>query len=130
MAGIKRKGALDEKVRTEDRRKKQKNDGKRLETSNLELPLETETDSDPIVESETTSQSGEDEGASWPSDDEGGKSNEREDAIEDENGNEGTKIATEAPKEGQSKTKSVHIKGTSTSMFAAVRFYASLLTYQ
>ena len=31
---------------------------------------EAETDSDPIVESDTTEQSGEDDGASWPSDDE------------------------------------------------------------
>ena len=31
---------------------------------------EAETDSDPIVESDTTEQSGEDDGVSWPSDDE------------------------------------------------------------
>ena len=34
--------------------------------------LETATDSDPIVESDTTSQSGDDDGVSWPSDEEVG----------------------------------------------------------
>ena len=35
-----------------------------------EEEIEAETDSDPIIESDTTEHSGEDDGASWPSDDE------------------------------------------------------------
>ena len=47
--------------------------------------LETATDSDPIVESDTTSQSGDDDGISWPSD-------EKVEADED---GEGVEIAND-----------------------------------
>lgn len=40
----------------------------------LEQNLEVETDSDPIVESDTSSRSGDDDGSSWPSDRDTGES--------------------------------------------------------
>ena len=49
--------------------KKRKNEAEKAKPSKrMDVPLEAETDSDPIVESDTTSQSGDDDGISWPSD--------------------------------------------------------------
>ena len=50
--------------------------------------LETATDSDPIVESDTTSQSGVDDAVSWPSDEE-----EKDVGVANSNDEEGMKIA-------------------------------------
>ena len=54
---------------------------KRLKQEGPQLPVrskvaETETDSDPLVESDTTSQSGDDDGVDWPSDDEPDEKNQ------------------------------------------------------
>lgn len=59
--------------------------------------LETATDSDPIVESDTTSQSGDDDGVSWPSD-EKVEADEDGEGVEIANDKEdgGVKIAEEA----------------------------------
>lgn len=68
MAGLKRKEVPISKSSADDIRKKPKKEAppsKRKRTVQLQ---ETETDSDPIVESDTTEQSGEGDGVSWPSD--------------------------------------------------------------
>lgn len=51
--------------------------------------LETETDSDPIVESDTTEHSGDDDGVSWPSD--------REELAAGEISREGVEISEDNP---------------------------------
>ena len=71
MAALKRKkediagqknGHLQKRIKTEDDEKKKPRTSETVQT------FETETDSEPIMESDTTSQSGDDDGASWPSD--------------------------------------------------------------
>lgn len=62
--------------------------------------LETETDSDPIVESDTTDHSGDDDGVSWPSDEEGVPLEEL--SMEEEGG---VKLLKKSP------TKSTDAKG-------------------
>ena len=66
MAGIKRKSEPDSKSQIPDISKKPK---KEHASPPVTPDLEAETDSDPIVESDTASQSGDDDGESWPSDD-------------------------------------------------------------
>ena len=71
MVALKRKGAREaEKIpgSPSKRLKEDRHDVSALKKSRF--TEEAETDSDPIVESDTGSESGEDDGASWPSDDE------------------------------------------------------------
>lgn len=69
MAGLKRKEAPISKPSRDDIRKKAKKEAPQLKKSKRIVQFqEAETDSDPIVESDTTEQSGEDDGVSWPSD--------------------------------------------------------------
>lgn len=72
MASTKRKGAIafrSENGNAQKKPRKEEKPGKKsIEKSAV---LETATDSDPIAESDTTSQSGNDDGVSWPSDDDG-----------------------------------------------------------
>lgn len=71
MAAMKRKESLTLRQSEGNPAKKAKKDVKEKKKSKSTEPaqtLETETDSEPIVESDTASQSGEDDGASWPSD--------------------------------------------------------------
>lgn len=68
MAGIKRKDAPSAKSLGGKSSKKHKIEVTQSKISDVKIQ-ETETDSDPIVESETTEHSGEDDGVSWPSDD-------------------------------------------------------------
>lgn len=71
MAVIKRKEAPIAKANGANSSKKAKTEEKQLK-QHARLPrrqLETEPDSDPISESDTASQSGDDDGASWPSGD-------------------------------------------------------------
>ena len=71
MAGLKRKAVSSHTISKPQSRKKVKNEASTT-TKPTRAPqiLETETDSDPIVESDTTEESGDDDGVSWPSDDE------------------------------------------------------------
>lgn len=72
MGTTKRKGVVAFKSEGGSARKKPRKDEKPGKKSIEKLQvLETATDSDPIVESDTASQSGEDDGTSWPSDDDG-----------------------------------------------------------
>ncbi len=58
-------GSPTKKIKNGDRHELVRREKKRSKFSE-----EAETDSDPIIESETGSESGEDDGASWPSDEE------------------------------------------------------------
>ena len=71
MASTKRKAETFSKSSANSSIKKARTNNERLRNNKvLPVALETETDSDPIVESETTEHSGDDDGISWPSDDE------------------------------------------------------------
>ncbi|KAL9120215.1 MAG: hypothetical protein Q9187_003229 [Circinaria calcarea] len=70
MAGIKRKEVPTVKSSNSSSHKKLKTATKAPKKPKRPAPeLETATDSDPIVESDTTEHSGDDDGESWPSDD-------------------------------------------------------------
>lgn len=70
MAGIKRKDAPSAKSLGGKSSKKHKIEAPQSKISEAIVKIqETETDSDPIEESDTTEHSGEDDGVSWPSDD-------------------------------------------------------------
>lgn len=66
MATFKRKAPTLQPQEGKNTKKSKKNGLDPLKRK--ERNLETETDSDPIVESETTEHSGDDDGVSWPSD--------------------------------------------------------------
>ena len=69
MAGLKRKDSPASKLPGGHIYKKPKKEKSQSKKSNPPVQiLETETDSEPIVESDTTENSGEDDGISWPSD--------------------------------------------------------------
>ena len=71
MAGLKRKDSPSAIRVAKGNFKKVKTEAKTPHRPALPPPdLEAETDSDPIIESDTTEQSGDDDGVSWPSDDE------------------------------------------------------------
>ena len=91
MPGIKRKEAPAAKAAPKSPGKKAKVEIKKKSAKLIprDLEAEAEEDSDPIVESETPEYSGEDDGASWPSDDENG----------------GVRIAPEASQEKPKKTE-------------------------
>ena len=75
--------------------------------------LETATDSDPIVESDTTSQSGDDDGASWPSDEEHEEGEDWEGVeVAEDNDDGGVKIAAEAAGASQSASKTLNASTT------------------
>ena len=89
----------------------QKNDSKRAQD------LETATDSDPVVESDTTSQSGDDDGVSWPSEEEVGPGEEWEGVgVVEENDDGGVKIAAEAAGVSQSAETVPNAKGIASGM--------------
>ena len=84
---------------------------------------ETLTDSDPLVESDTTSQSGADDGVSWPSDDEPDEEEADGDEIEDdgEDGDGGVRITSKStnhatpvakakPADGGTNSREAHAK--------------------
>lgn len=71
MAGLKRKESPATKNSGDRVQKKVRTDNALVKREKRAVPeAEAETDSDPIIESDTTEHSGEDDGASWPSDDE------------------------------------------------------------
>ncbi|KAL8654082.1 MAG: hypothetical protein Q9226_003564 [Calogaya cf. arnoldii] len=79
MAGIKRKQIVPSGTQDGDVKKRKKGTEPVVESPSSSN-IEGETDSDPIVESDTTEHSGDDDGVSWPSD--------QDDEIQDENGEE------------------------------------------
>ena len=68
MASFKRKAPVS-KLQGSTENKKSRVDTPKLQQKK-DRNLETETDSDPIVESDTTEHSGDNDGVSWPSDEE------------------------------------------------------------
>ena len=78
MAGIKRKQSASSGIPQDDVKKRKQGGDRAVESSASSNP-EAETDSDPMIESDTTEHSGDDDGVSWPSDDE---------HIQEENGEE------------------------------------------
>ena len=70
MAAPKRKENPSSNFHTGSTRKRSRKEENIANGSKNVHDLETATDSDPIVESDTTSQSGDDDGVSWPSDEE------------------------------------------------------------
>ena len=70
MAAPKRKENPSSNSHTGSTHKKPRKEENLAKGSKNAHDLETATDSDPIVESDTTSQSGDDDGVSWPSDEE------------------------------------------------------------
>ncbi|KAI4187773.1 MAG: hypothetical protein LQ346_005439 [Caloplaca aetnensis] len=69
MSGTKRKNVITPGIQQKGSTKKQKTAPGSAPKPQLRAPdLETATDSDPIVESDTTEHSGDDDGASWPAD--------------------------------------------------------------
>lgn len=77
MAGLKRKEAPITKAHASTVHKRSKKEAVHVKTSKVEpSTLEAETDSDPIAESDTTDHSGDDDGVSWPSDEEEGVKDE------------------------------------------------------
>ncbi|KAL8887497.1 MAG: hypothetical protein Q9215_004943 [Flavoplaca cf. flavocitrina] len=69
MAGIKRKQSASSGIPRDNVKKRKQGGDPAVESSASSNP-EAETDSDPIIESDTTEHSGDDDGVSWPSDDE------------------------------------------------------------
>jgi len=95
MASTKRKGAVAFKSENGNAQKKPRIEEKPGKKTITKLAvLETATDSDPIVESDTTSQSGEDDGVSWPCDDDGEPDEWA--GVEEDNKTGGMKTAKEA----------------------------------
>lgn len=71
MAGLKRKEAPLTKSHGSTLHKRSKTEAAQVKTLKVEPSTsEAETDSDPIVESDTTDHSGDDDGVTWPSDEE------------------------------------------------------------
>ncbi|KAK4691273.1 pumilio homology domain family member 6, partial [Lecanoromycetidae sp. Uapishka_2] len=97
MAGIKRKINSDLKPHATHIVKKSKKEHESPKSSKAIQELEAETDSDPIIESDTTSQSGDDDGASWPSDEDNKGLNKWDGVSSEEKEDDGgAKIAAEA----------------------------------
>ena len=97
MAAPKRKENPSSTLHTGSTRKKSKKEENIVNGSKNLHDLETATDSDPIVESDTTSQSGDDDGISWPSNEdvEAGEAWESAEASDDKK-HGGVKIAVTA----------------------------------
>lgn len=90
VATMKRGAELSERKESKSTHKKVKTKSRTAEDFSQK---EAETDSDPIVESDTTEQSGEDDGRSWPSDQENKLTGEASDASQSEDG-----IKSKSPK--------------------------------
>ena len=118
MAATKRKRAFETKSQHGSIQKKHKKEEESHRSSKRVELVEAETDSDPIIESDTTSQSGEDDGVSWPSDNEGGDGQKEEElgegASEGDSGVEATGFDTDSVAAPQAKPKSKSTDGMGT----------------
>ena len=122
MAATKRKESPNSNLKTNSAMKKPKKEEKQLNGAKRVQDLETVTDSDPLIESDTTSQSGDDDGASWPSDEdvEPGEDLEGLGPVED-NDDGGVKIAAEAASASQSAKKAPTNKSGAASGVSKIR---------
>lgn len=80
MVGIKRKQSASSGTKS-SRIKKRKHTSPPAVESSTSSNLEAETDSDPIIESDTTDHSGDGDGVSWPSDQDEDTQDEKEAAA-------------------------------------------------
>ena len=121
MAGVKRKITYESRTQPGITAKKHRKDENGHEPSNPTQLLEAETDSDPIIESDTTSQSGDDDGSSWPSDNDGvadeedGEEWEGSSEDPDEEGGIGIPADSATQKLSNPKPSSVTVTGTKVS---------------
>lgn len=112
MAASKRKENPNSKLHTGSTPKKPKKEDKLVRSSKRVQDLETATDSDPLVESDTTSQSGHDDGVSWASDEEAEESEDWEGVgVAEDNDDGGVKTAAEAVGASQSAKKAPNTNG-------------------
>lgn len=115
MAIAKRKENPSSKLHAGSTPKKPKKEEGFTKSSKRVKDLETATDSDPIVESDTASQSGDDDGVSWPSDEVDEESENQEGVEVAEDGNDGeVKIAAEAAGASQSAERAPNINTTAS----------------
>lgn len=115
MAGLKRKEVPTSTVSKARDHKKFKNEASQSKKALRAAPiLETETDSDPIVESDTAEQSGDDDGVSWPSDDELAAQNS---SVQEEGG---VKISHSASKGGVNASTSAKQASNGTISFPEI----------
>lgn len=110
MAAVKRRNGNVKNETSIPKKKPKTNQGK-IKNSKVRSEFkETETDSDPIVESDTTEHSGEDDGVSWPSADEEirdpiSPTSEESDADSHEDDDGGVKLPDEGPSRKENETK-------------------------
>lgn len=117
MAASKRKENPNSKLHAGNAPKKPKKEEKEAKDSKRVQDLETATDSDPLVESDTTSQSGDDDGVSWPSDEEAEEGADWEGiGVAEDNDDGGVKIAAEAAGASQSANRASKTNGTTSGM--------------
>lgn len=116
MAASKRKENPNSKLHAGSTPKKPKKEEKPAKSSNRVQDLETATDSDPVVESDTTSQSGDDDGASWPSDEETEEGEVWQGVgVAEDNDDGGVKTAAETARASQPASKAASTNGITTS---------------
>ena len=121
MVASKRKENPNSKAHAGSIPKKPKKEEKRAKSSKRVQDLETVTDSDPLVESDTTSQSGDDNGNSWPSDEETEEGESWEGVgIAEHNDDGGVKIAAETAGASQSAKKAPNTNGAASGMPAII----------
>ena len=117
MAASKRKENPNSKLHAGNTPKKPKKEDKEAKDSKRVQDLETATDSDPLVESDTASQSGDDDGVSWPSDDEAeGSEDWKGIGVAEDSDDGGAKIAAEAVGALQSAKRAPQANGTTSGM--------------
>ena len=121
MAAPKRKENPNSKFHVGGTPKKPRTEEKLANGSKNVQDLETATDSDPLVESDTTSQSGDDDGVSWPSDEETQAVEEWESVgATDGNDDGGKKIAAEAVDASKPAKKISNTTSTASGMSESV----------
>ena len=114
MAASKRKENPSTNLHAGNVSKKPKKEEKLAKSSIRLQDLETATDSDPLVESDTASQSGDDDGVSWPSDEDAKKSEACDDgALAEDNDGGGVESAAGASPLAK---KASNVNGTASGM--------------
>lgn len=121
MAASKRKENPNSKLYPGSAPKKPKKEENAKDSKRVQ-DLETATDSEPLVESDTTSQSGDDDGVSWPSEEELEGSEDWEGlGVAEENDVGGVKIAVDAAGASQSAKRVPQTNGTISGMSSQSR---------
>lgn len=123
MVASKRKENPNSELQAGSTPKKPKKEEKRAKNSKHVQDLETATDSDPLVESDTTSHSGDDDGVSWPSDEEAEEGEGWEGVgVAEDNDVGGVNIAAEAAGASQPGSKAASTNGNPTKTDVKLEF--------